>query len=82
MTLTYLGGGLSTSSIVWVSVEYLFRVYKHFAASVQKFLLKALKGTAHTFFSRSGLRLHNSFLECSLVALVCPIKFWSMNDDF
>ena len=74
MTVTYLRGGLSACSVVWLFVSFFF-VYKIVDATVQKFLLKALKTTAHTFFSRSRLSFRASFRECGLVALVFDSKF-------
>ena len=83
MTLTYLRDGLSTCSVVWVSVQYVFiKFIQLFDATMQKFLLKALKTTAHTFFFRSFLRLRNPFWGCLPVALVCDFEFWPKNDDF
>ena len=54
MTITYLRGGLSACSVVWLSVQYLLpKVCKICGATVQKRLLKASKSTAYTFLSRS-----------------------------
>ena len=50
------------------------KVYQIFDATVQKFLLKALTTTAHTFFFRSRLRLRNSFWESAPVSLVCDFR--------
>ena len=51
------------------------KVYKIFDPTVQKFLLKTWKNTAHTFFFWSRLRLRNSFWESASVALVCNFRF-------
>ena len=51
------------------------KVYKMFLATGQKFLLKASKTTAHTFFFRSRLRLRTSFWECAPDALVFNFRF-------
>ena len=58
------------------------KVYTFFGATMQNFLFKALKCTAYTFFSESGLRLRNFFLECAPVALVCNYEVWTKDDDF
>ena len=43
------------------------KVYRIFYATVQKFLLKALETTAHTFFFWSRFRLRNFFLGSLLL---------------
>ena len=83
MTLTYLSSGLSTCSVVWVSVQHYFpKVYQNFGATVQKILLRALKSTAHTFLSRHHLRFRTLFWLCASVALVCNLRFWTKSDGF
>ena len=82
MTLTYLRGGLSICSVVWVSVQYFFLKFIKFLMQLCKISSKDLKITAQTFFFCSCLRLRNSFWESAPVAVVCDFTFWSKNDNF
>ena len=83
MTLTYLRGGVSPCSVVWVSVQYGFLKFIKFLLQLCKnVLVKALKTTAHASFFWSRLRLRNSFWESASVALVCDYRFWPKIDNF
>ena len=42
MTLTYLRGGLSTCSVVWVSFQYFFLIFMKFLMQLCKNLFKKL----------------------------------------
>ena len=42
MTLTYLRGGLSTCSVVWVSVQYFFLKFLKFLMQLCKTFLQKL----------------------------------------
>ena len=89
MTLTYLRDGLLTCSVVWADFEYLtLKFIKilmqlcNFANFGAKIYFRTLKTTAHTFFSKSRLRLRNPFLG---VRFLCAcLQLWGMckSDDF
>ena len=82
MTLAYLRGGLSTSSVVWVEFEYFsLKLIKILMQLCKNFLL-TLKTPALTFFLRAVYACATLFLKSASVALVCDFEFWCKNDDF
>ena len=62
MTLTYLRDALLTCSVVWAEFEYLTLKFIKILMQLSKISFKTLKTAAHTFFSKSRLRLRNPFL--------------------
>ena len=63
MTQTYLRDGLLNWSVVWADFECLtLKFIKILMQLCKKIFFKTFKTTAHTFFSKSRLRLRNPFL--------------------
>ena len=67
MTLTYLRGGLLTCSVVWVEFEYVSLKFIKILINCAKLSFRTLKTTAHIFFSKSRLRLHNLVFDVRLL---------------
>ena len=76
MTLTYLRGGLSTCSVVWVSFPYCFvKFLKILLQLCKKFLLKLQKLRLRPSSFRAVYAVATLFLESASVALVCDFRF-------
>ena len=82
MTVTYQRSRLSTCSVVWLPVKYFFLKFIIFLVQLCKMVFQKL--TNHTSYPLfQGLfTLPHLSLECVSVALVCDLKFWTINDDF